>query len=169
MNVACFSGCEPFLLGEGWSKSSPDAQKLEAVIRTTTEQLIHKGCTHFLCGFNQGADLLFAEALIALKPQYLVRLESVLPYEEQAAKWPEDVRERYFDLLAGCDDETLLQTQYSTGCHIRAAEYMVDHSDILLAVCNGKVSTTTHAVQYAQLLNKPVVIVNPFTFTVSGL
>lgn len=169
MKTVCFSGYEPFLLGEDWNYSSSNAGHLKSIIRDTTEQLIHKGCTHFLCGFNQGCDLLFAEVLSDLKTQYLIKLESVLPYEEQAATWPEHVRERYFDLLAGCDEETLLRTQYSAGCHIRAAEYMIDHSDVLLAVCNGKVSTTTYAVRYAQAAGKQVVIINPFTFEVSGL
>lgn len=167
MKVACFVGYEPFLLGADWDESSPAAQQLKAVIRVEVEKLIQRGYTRFLCSFNRGADHLFAEAVIALKARYLVRLESVLPHEEQAAEWPESARERYFNLLAGCDDETLLQTRYSAGCQLRAVKYMVDHADLLIAVYDGKVSGTMEAVRRAKAESKPIICIDPSSLKVN--
>ena len=43
-------------------------------------------------------------------------------------------------------------------------KYMVDNSDLLLAVWNGKKGGTANTVKYARKKEKEVVIINPDTF-----
>ena len=40
-------------------------------------------------------------------------------------------------------------------------EYMVDHSDIVIAVWDGSKSGTENCIKYAQKLNKRIIRINP--------
>ena len=66
-----------------------------------------------------------------------VTVEAVIPCEEQAARWRERDRERWFSLVERCDNETMLQHHYDRGCMLRRNRYLVDHSAMLIAVYDG--------------------------------
>ena len=168
MGICCFKGYRPFCLPFGEDEVNPKGIELKAVIRRTVEKVIDKGFTYFICGFDLGADMIFAEILVGLKSEHPeVRLESAIPYENHAAKWPENQRERYFNLLAKCDIETMLQTHYTADCNIRCSKYMVGKSDILITVYNGKLSRAMVTVNYATQLGKKVICIDPETLTVT--
>ena len=40
-----------------------------------------------------------------------ITLECAIPYERQAVRWPEALRNRYFSIAERCDQETMLQRQ----------------------------------------------------------
>ncbi|MGN0563783.1 MAG: SLOG family protein [Candidatus Heritagella sp.] len=90
--------------------------------------------TRFLCGMEKNGDLDAAEILLHLKDTapFPLRLECFLPYEEQAAHWDEPTRERYFSILARCDEVHLLETRYTPGCRQRRDRFMTRQSDLLL-------------------------------------
>ena len=78
-----------------------------------------------------------------------VTVEAVIPCEEQAARWRERDRERWFSLVERCDNETMLQHHYDRGCMLRRNRYLVDHSAMLIAVYDGMLGGTMYTISYA--------------------
>jgi uncharacterized phage-like protein YoqJ len=69
--------------------------------------------THFISGMALGIDQMCAEMVIALRDKHPeVTLECAIPCEEQAVKWTEPQRDRYFWIAERCDKETLVQHHY---------------------------------------------------------
>ena len=68
------------------------------------------------CAFTghrpKGVDMYAAEIVLELKKQDpQITLECAIPYERQAVRWPEALRNRYFSIAERCDQETMLQRQ----------------------------------------------------------
>ena len=115
----------------------------------------------------KSVDMYAAEIVLALKEKYpQITLECAIPYERQAVRWPEALRNRYFSIAERCDRETMLQRQYTPDCLRKRNRYMVDHADIVLAVWNGSPSGTGQTVWYARETGKPVWILWPDTLEV---
>ena len=71
------------------------------------------------------------------------------------------MRDRYFDIVMSCDEETMLQRHYTKDCMQKRNQYMVDKSDYVIAVWNGKPSGTGNTVCYAESKGKTVIIIRP--------
>ena len=61
-----------------------------------------------------------------------------MPCPTQADDWPEAERQRYCQLLAACDYETLVSARYTPDCMQRRNRYLVDHAALLIAAYDGK-------------------------------
>lgn len=96
----------------------------------------------------------------------MITLECAIPCETQAVKWNERDRDIYYDSLSKSDKETFLQQKYTSDCMQKRNEYMVDNSDYVIAVWNGKSSGTCNTVKYARKNNKVVLLVNPQTLEI---
>ncbi len=124
--------------------------KLKARLAGAVEAAYKKGMRHFLCGMARGADFYCCEAALALRERRPgVTVEAVIPCEEQAARWRERDRERWFSLVERCDNETMLQHHYDRGCMLRRNRYLVDHSAMLIAVYDGMLGGTMYTISYA--------------------
>ncbi len=113
------------------------------------EDLLEEGYTSFCCGMAQGFDLLALECLIDLKYRYHVRVEACIPYSGHSASLPYSDRVRYGELLAKCDEKTVLAEEYRAGCMQARNRYMVDKSDLLFVYCTQKKGGTVYTVKYA--------------------
>ena len=161
--MCCFSGCSTFDL----AYEITDYQNLKEIMKFVIEKLFYQGYSNYICGFEQGADICFAESLFEMKAIHpTLRLESMIPYENQAAEWSEFERERYYDLLEKCDKETLLYTQYKKGCVSERNEIMISNSDILIAVFDDKLSLTMQSICYAKKCFKKIICINPNNYNI---
>lgn len=142
---------------------------LKKQLRTVIIQLIEQhNVAYFISGMGIGVDMCVAEIVLDLKAKYpYIMLEIAIPFETQAADWPEPLRDRYFSIAEQCDKETMLQTQYTSDCMQKQNRYMVDQSDVLIAVWDGTPSGTGSTVQYAQEQGKTVWILNPNSLEVN--
>ena len=109
----------------------------------------------FMTHIHSKADAL---ALRARRPG--VTVEAAIPCEEQASRWPEADRERYFRLVEQCDYETMVQRHYDRGCMLRRNRYMVDRSAMLIAVYDGTLGGTMYTLQYAMKRKLEIVILD---------
>lgn len=161
--TACFTGHRPQKLPFGTDESAIGCQKLKKRLTQEIERLItEQGVTHFISGFALGTDIYCAEIVLKLKGKYPnIKLESAVPCETQAIKWRAADRERYYELLSKCDEETLLQTSYTPGCMQRRNRYMVDKSQFVLAVWDGTPSGTGNTVRYAKEQGKKLLLIDP--------
>lgn len=97
-------------------RGDPRCLELKARLAGAVEAAYEKGMRHFLCGMARGADFYCCEAALALRERRPgVTVEAVIPCEEQAARWRERDRERWFSLVERCDNETMLQHHYDRG------------------------------------------------------
>lgn len=169
MKTCCFTGHRPQKLGYG--ENSIQCDELKNRLEELIIELIEKGgVTHFVSGVALGVDTYAAKIVLNLKTRYPdITLECAIPCENQAEKWNERDRDVYYDLISKCDKETLLQQKYSSDCMKKRNEYMVDNSDYVIAVWNGKPSGTGNTVKYAMKNNKKVLLINPQTLEVDKI
>ena len=142
MKTCAFTGHRP--KGLGYPESDERCAALKEKLRSLIIRMIEEeGVTHFISGMAQGVDMYTAEIVLELKKQYpQITLECAIPYERQAAHWSAALRDRN--------------------------RYMVDHADIVLAVCNMRLhSGTRQTVWFAQNRRKPVWLVFPDTLELS--
>lgn len=149
-HTCCFTGHRPDKLP--WRDDEADGRciALKARLADALADAYARGMRHFLCGMALGADFYFCEAVLALRSQFPgVTLEAALPCEEQAARWRERDRDRYFRLVGACDYETMVQHRYDKGCMLRRDRYMVDRSAMMIAVYGGMLGGTMYTLSYA--------------------
>ena len=161
--VCCFTGHRSQKLPFRFNEQDERCIKLKEALKEEIEQIIEEnGVTDFISGMAIGTDIFAAEIVLGMKKRYpQLWLECAIPCENQAAKWREADRDRYFDIISRCDKETLLQTRYTPNCMQNRNKYMVDKSDYVIAVWDGTPSGTGNTVRYAEKCNKKVIIINP--------
>ena len=108
------------------AKSSTDVQAL-------IEKCIGSGVQEFLCGPASAAEISTAEYILSLK-QSGISLECVIPFEDVAAVWDEDLRDRFFGIVGKCEKETLLQTRYSDDAIFNKNEYITLKTDMTISL-----------------------------------
>lgn len=109
-----------------------------------------------------GVDIDFAETVIQFWEHYDldVKLECAIPCPNQTLKWSPTETARYKEILEKADKVTMVNDHYFRTCMLVRNDYMVDHSDTVLAVWNGEESGGTwHTIQYAKAKSKQVDII----------
>lgn len=133
--------------------------------------LYNYGIHVFLTDCSLGTSMWSAEivaGLVSLHPD--IELLCIIPYEEQATKWPKEYRNRYFSLHESCTQSLMLSPDYTRDCLLECYHYLVDECDILLAVCdyeNPGLSEAGYAVSYAKQINRDIIYIDPVTLTVT--
>ena len=167
--TCCFTGHRPQSLPFGFNENDARCAALKKALREQIIYLIEKeNVTHFISGMAIGIDMYAAEIVLDLKKSYPgITLESAIPCETQPVKWSEALRERYYNIAAQCDKETMLQTHYTPDCMDKRNKYMVDQSDVIIAVWSGSPSGTGKTVTYGLSKGKPVIVIDPISLEVA--
>ena len=128
------------------------------ILKNTVEELMYEGYTHFISGMADGVDLDFASSVDDLSNNFEeIIFESALPYPLYTPVNPtEDDMVR--NILVGRSQKiTVVSPKYFNGCMQKRNRYMVDKSDLVLAVWNGeKRGGTWYTINYALKKGKPV-------------
>ena len=135
------TGHRPGKLG-GYS-SEADA-RLRNLARLVIETVSPIEC---ISGMALGWDMAFAEAAILLG----VPLCAAVPFVEQPSQWPEASQHRYFEILDRADRVFMVcPPGYSAKKMQIRNEWMVDNSDMLLALWDGSAGGTLNCIKYAK-------------------
>lgn len=171
MKSCAFTGHRPQKFPFGFNEADERCTALKDILRKQIIRLIEEEkVTHFISGMALGVDMYAAEIVLDLKKTYPgITLESAIPCKTQANKWNAAMRERYYEIAAQCDKETMIQTKYTPDCMEKRNRYMVDHADYIIAVWDGKPSGTGNTVKYAKKQEKPIIVINPSSLTVDAL
>lgn len=107
----------------------------------------------------QGTDIWAAEILLS-KKKYNKNLHLIcaLPHPEFESKRSTAEKERFNRIIAYADLVKMLNDHYFTGCYQVRNEWMVDRSNLVIAVFNGSKSGTKNTVEYAK--RKGVEVIN---------
>lgn len=161
-DVSCsFTGHRPEKLPWGTCEEDPRCLALKERLRQSVEQAYMDGYRHFITGMARGCDQYFAEIVLDFRKEHSdVTLEAAIPCEEQAARWKEMERERYFSIVEQCDLETMVQRHYDRGCMQRRNRYMVDRSARLIAVYDGMLGGTMYTIHYAMKRGVETVLID---------
>lgn len=155
----------------GFDEADDRCASLKNSILQQISLLYEKGVRSFLSDCSLGVSMWTAEIVAGLKSLHPdIELVCVIPYEEQAAKWHKEYRERYFFLQENCTESILLSTSYTTNCLVDSCRYLVDESDILIAVCDSNdigFDKIGFMVSYAKNLNRSIIYINPDTMAVT--
>lgn len=113
-----------------------------------------------------GSDIMFGQQVLLAKATAcpMIRLVCVIPHEEQAKRWAEPWREKYYQMLEQADDTVLISVRYTRDCYYRRNRYLVDNSDALLAVYSGcRTGGTAYTVEYTRRQINEIVLTDPNT------
>ena len=108
-----------------------------------------------------GADLNFAKIVLKLRKHYPVTLECAIPCPDQTLMWNGADKLRYESILKSADKINLISERYTPDCMLKRNRYMVDKSEVLIAVFNGvERGGTWYTINYAKKNNKQIEIID---------
>lgn len=111
------------------------------VLMKELKALVREGVIEFVVAMDRGIGLLAANAVLTLKQENPgLRLTCLLLWEEQAADWPEPVREIWFDTISLCDREVMLERHRSSRNEAERDCFLLKHCDALL-FCGASAET----------------------------
>ncbi len=155
-----FTGHRPEKITFGCQEDSAQIQRVKQELREAIIEKIETGCSCFLSGMAMGADLWAGEIVLELKRQYPhIKLTAVIPYAGQSDCFPASWRQRYDAVLAGCDYATVLSDFYYKGCFRARNQWLLAHSEHLIAVFNGSRGGTMQTLNDALLSGHRVTVI----------
>lgn len=164
MKICCCTGHRPKGFFYPYGK---DEQKHKEYLKQIKQKILlainEYGVTHFISGMAIGVDMDFAEIVLNLRDteHYPILLECAIPCPDQTLKWNEKDKARYDCILKCADEVNYISEQYSADCMLKRNRYMVDKSDIVIAVFNGiKKGGTWYTIEYAEKQNKKIEFIN---------
>ena len=148
----------PFEYGGKQKEYLTYLKELENKIKTA---IIDYGVTCFISGMALGVDLDFAQTVLKYRKKYSLTLECAVPCPNQTLKWDKKDISRYDRILKKADCVTLVSEHYTPECMLKRNRYMVDKSDLVIAVFNGvKGGGTWYTINYAKRHNKIIEVIN---------
>lgn len=168
MNTACFTGHRKI----AGTFEGPYHDKLKARLVTLLAELYGQGYRDFISGGALGGDQDAAEAVISLKQLgYLsgIRLIIAQPFPSQASRWKGNSLLRYNHILSQADKVVPVSPDPFTIRKLFVRnEWMVQHSHLVIAIWDGRLSGGTYAcINYARKLNRRVITINPISLNIS--
>lgn len=160
-----FSGHRPKSFSWKHDETSPDCLLLKEILAREIEKLVARGVTQFYTGLAEGVDTWAAQIVLALREKNpALSVHCAVPCRTQADGWEPSAQELYRQILEQADSVKYLSKDYYDGCMLDRNRYLVEHSNVLLAVYNGSWrSGTAMTVRYAKKLGREVIVINPKT------
>lgn len=160
--VCCCTGHRPksfpFKYGVDFKKHKIYLRKLEEKVLLAINKY---GITNFISGMALGVDLDFAEIVLNLREQFHVTLECAIPCPNQTLNWSGEDKLRYENILKRADKSYLVSPRYTPDCMLKRNRYMVDKSELIIAVFNGiQKGGTWYTLDYANKENKKIELIN---------
>lgn len=101
------------------------------------EKAIQDGFTYFISGFAKGTDLLFAEIVLEKQKEHeAVQLEAAIPYRNRYIKLMK--AEHTKAMLENCCHVEIVSEKLASNVYMKRNRYMVDRSDRVIAVYDGR-------------------------------
>ena len=151
------TGHRPNKLGGDYTGEGTMAQKVRKWLR---RQLEIRNPIQAVTGMALGVDQWFAEEALRLD----IEVYAAIPCDGQERSWPTPSQDRYYLLLKHpkVSGSIINPGPYAAWKMQARNEYMVDNSDLILAVWGGSGGGTANCVTYANKCGKPVVRLDPF-------
>lgn len=110
--------------------------------------------TKVISGMALGWDTALADAAVLLG----IPLVAAIPFEGQESRWPIHSRARFNYLRSRATEEVIVSEGGYAAWKMQVRnEWMVDNSDLVVALWNGTDGGTANCVRYAEKKGKPIV------------
>jgi len=166
-----FTGHKPSRFKFGYDEDHPDFESLKMKLITQIVNLCYEGVKTFYTRMSLGVDIWCAEIVLALQKDFNdLKLICVIPYAGQEKKWSSEYQARYRHLLENCSSMVTISKEYTDTCYLDCNRYVIDHTDILLAVYAEDDRTeegADQAVHYAQSKGKRIIFIHPDTYVLT--
>jgi len=118
----------------GQDESHPACVSLKLALSERISELCSQGILDFFTNCEYGLSMWAAESIVAMRGfrDTPCRVHIIMPFEEQPLKYPDSVRERFYDLHAAADSVTMMNTQFTEDCYQETDEFMIKRSIMLL-------------------------------------
>lgn len=148
------------LNNEAWTKLK---EYIEATIEECYKYATPNEELTLVTGMALGVDTAFWEVAAKLrKNNPNIRIEAALPFIGQEKKWTEESQKQYKQMLSESDKVTIVSEGGFAKYKMMARNrYMVNKSDIVIAVICKETGGTAQCVKYAKEHNKVVIEINP--------
>ena len=114
-----------------------EINKIKAALEHEIDAAVTDGFTCFMSGFADGVDQYFAELVLERKQTTpALELIAVIPYRKRLDSLNKKTRTR--ELLEACADVVVIQEKYLPSVYSHRNRYMVEHSDRVIAVYDGR-------------------------------
>lgn len=155
----CFTGYRPQKFPFPLERSSAEYISLENKLTDAVFSSPAENGLVFYTGMAMGFDIIAAETVLLYRraSNADIKLIGVIPFEEQAANFQPDWKERYIKVAAEADELIILEDKYSPGCYQRRNEYMVDRSDAVITWFDGARGGTLNTLRYAKRKNRRII------------
>jgi len=165
-----FTGHRPERFSFSYYEGAGECLRIKELLLEQIKAFMVGGVFKFYSGMALGVDQWAAAAVLDMKKQHPnVRLVAVRPCETQADRWNDEQRERYYNILAECDDEIVISKHFTRSCMFERNRRMVDLAEHLLAVYDGdEHGGTAYTVRYARQKRRQITIIHPDTLTVTS-
>jgi len=153
--VICVTGHRPDKL-YGYELSDWRYMVLKEKLKTILKE---NNCSEAISGMALGVDTVFALAVLELQLEgYPIQLHCAIPCRNQDKFWKQPDKDRYHMILEKADIVTMVtDAPYTPSCMQQRNEYMVNHSDKVIAVWNGSSGGTKNCIDYAKKQKKEII------------
>lgn len=125
-------------------------RRLDGILNQCLEALIAEGADCFRTGGAMGFDTAAAMAVLrARKKHPEVRLNLILPCQDQAKKWPLFSKYTYDYIRKRADSVEYIAERYNAYCMLARNRALVNGSDICVAYQTSPKGGTAYTVDYA--------------------
>ena len=155
----CITGHRPDKL-YGYDLSDKRYMALsDSIIRV----LIDNHCDEFISGMALGVDTVGALSVIRLKHRgNNIKLHCAIPCRNHSSKWNKESVKMYKRIIKTADIVNVVcDEEYKPYVMQKRNEYMVDLSDIVIAVFDGSPGGTKNCIEYAKKMDKKIIYINP--------
>ncbi len=154
LHCCCFTGHRP-------EKLSLSEAEVKPLLEKAIDTAIENGFTTFITGMASGVDIWAAEIVLEKKKHNTaLHLICAVPHPGFENKRGEYEKERYMYIIQSADYTAMISDHYFRACYQRRNEFIVDRSNLVIAVWNGMPSGTKNTIDYAN--RKGVKVVNVF-------
>lgn len=127
---------------------------VKAALLREIEKAITDGFTCFMSGFAEGVDQYFVEMVMEKqKDNPELELIAVLPYQKRL----ENLKEKghTYEMLEACRNVVVIREKYQPSVYSQRNRYMVEHSDRVIAVYDGREKGgTVRTIRFAHQMKK---------------
>ena len=131
-----------------------EINRVKVALKREVDSAVADGFTRFMCGFADGVDQYFAEIVLEMrKSNPALELVAVIPYRKRLDSLRE--RKRTYEMLEGCADVVVILDEYQPSVYSHRNRYMVEHSDRVISVYDGREKGgTAGMIRFTHMLKK---------------
>lgn len=136
-------------------------------MRGEIETAVKSNYTRFISGMAVGVDTWATEIVLDFKKEYpFIEFWAAIPCKDQEKMWPKSLQERYRNILRKADKVIFVSDEeYRPELMLKRNLFMVDNSDLLIAVFDGSSGGTKHTYDYVVKRGIDIVRINPRDFS----